>query len=142
MMRMCYEKIRHRKVLVVEDDCAVNKVLCLSLKYGGFETAQAESGGEALRKLDSDGFDAVILDLCLPDGLGGDVLHRLQATGSPVWIAMSALDEDEAARRYGPLQGPFLAKPFNPWDLIGLLDSLLANDVEDRRNMRERRIAS
>lgn len=131
-MKTCYERIGQRKVLLVEDDCAVKRVLNLSLKCGGFETTAAESGGEALRRLDADGFDAVVLDLCLPDGLGGDVLHRLQAAGRhPVWVAMSALDEDEADKRFGPLQGPFLAKPFDPWDLIGLLDRLLGEDGAD-----------
>ncbi len=135
---MWHEKTGCRRVLLVEDDFAVKRVLDMSLRSGGFETAQAESGGEALRELDADAFDAVVLDLCLPDGLGGDVLHRLQAGGAhPVWVAMSALDEDEAVRRYGPLQGPFLAKPFDPWDLIGLLDRLLAEDGGDPSHIPE-----
>ena len=142
MLRMCYQGTKRRKVLLVEDDSAVNKVLGLSLRCGGFDTTQAESGGEALQKLDANGFDAVVLDLCLPDGLGGDVLHRLQAADSPVWVAMSALDEDEAHKRFGPLQGAFIAKPFDPWDLIGMLDRLLADDLEARRSARERRAAS
>jgi two-component system OmpR family response regulator len=132
-MKMCYDKTEHRRVLLIEDDSAVTRVLRLSLKNGGFETAEAESGGEALKIMDDDGFDAVILDLCLPDGLGGDVLRRLQTNdGYPVWVAMSALDEDEVTRRFGPLQGPFLAKPFDPWDLISLLDNLLETDAGDR----------
>ncbi|MGA2285437.1 MAG: response regulator [Dehalococcoidia bacterium] len=129
-------------MLLIEDDSAVKRMLNLSLRCGGFETTQAESGGEALRKLDADGFDAVILDLCLPDGLGGDVIQRLQATDGPVWVAMSALDEYEAHQLFGPFRGPFIAKPFDPWDLIGLLDRLLADDLEDRRDIRERRAAS
>ncbi len=134
---------KRRKVLLIEDDTAVNRMLNLSLRCGGFETTQAESGGEALKKLDSDAFDAVILDLCLPDGLGGDVLARLQGTApSPVWVAMSALDECEADRLFGPLRGPFMAKPFDPWTLINLLDQLLSDDIGDRRAARNRRAAS
>lgn len=142
MLKMCYQGTKRRRVLLIEDDSAVNKVLGLSLRCGGFEATQAESGGEALQKLDADRFDAVVLDLCLPDGLGGDVLHRLQAKDSPVWVAMSALDEYEADKRFGPLKGAFIAKPFNPWDLIGLLDRLLADELEGRRSVRERRAAS
>jgi DNA-binding response OmpR family regulator len=123
---MSREKIGHRKVLVIEDDDAIVRMLRLSLRNGGFETARAESGREALNAMNENAFDAVILDLCLPDGRGGDVLQRLQAGGRrPPWIVMSALDEDEAVRRYGPLQGPFLPKPFDPWDLVRLLDRLL-----------------
>jgi hypothetical protein len=36
-------------------------------------------------------------------------------------------------RRYGPLQGPFLPKPFDPWDLIRLLDHLLGNGSHGRQ---------
>jgi len=130
---MFRRNLTHRKVLVIEDDDAIVRVLRLSLRSNGFETARAESGREALTAMDEGDFDAVILDLCLPDGRGGDVLQRLQAAGDcPVWVVMSALDEDEAVRRYGPLQGPFLPKPFDPWDLIRLLDRLLGPGPEGR----------
>jgi hypothetical protein len=38
---------------------------------------------------------------------------------------MSALDRREAARQYGPVDGHFLAKPFDPWDLARILNGLL-----------------
>jgi DNA-binding response OmpR family regulator len=131
---MFKQNLTHRKVLVIEDDEAIVRMLRMSLRSSGFDTARAESGREALTAMDEGEFDAVILDLCLPDGRGGDVLQRLQAAGHcPAWVVMSALDEDEAVRRYGPLQGPFLPKPFDPWDLIRLLDHLLGNGSHGRQ---------
>jgi len=124
------KRSEHPRVLVVEDDDAVGKVLRLSLRRGGFDTAEAESGGEALRIMERSTFEAVVLDLCLPDGLGGAVLQQLQGVlpgGHPVWVVMSALDEDEATRRFGPLQGPFLAKPFDPYELVDTLTGLLSD---------------
>jgi DNA-binding response OmpR family regulator len=121
----------HPRVLVVEDDDAIVRMLRLSLRSGGFEPESAGSGREALEAMDAHAFDAVVLDLCLPDGRGGDVLRRLQASSRfPVWIVMSALDEYEATRRFGPLKGPFLPKPFDPWDLTRLLDRLLGKGPE------------
>jgi DNA-binding response OmpR family regulator len=76
-----------------------------------------------------DHFDAVVLDLGLPDGLGGAVLRKLQDVSPkqrPAWVIISALDEDEAVHRYGSLKGPFIPKPFDPWDLIRKLEQLLA----------------
>ena len=77
--------------------------------------------------------DAVILDLGLPDKRGGDVLAWLrnaaqQKTGSPVWIVVSAMDLREAVKGYGPLGEHFLPKPFDPWDLVQLLERLLSAD--------------
>ncbi len=117
------------KVLIVEDDPAVTRILRVCLQNVGFETAHAETGGEALQKLDGTPFDAVLLDLGLPDGRGGDVLKKLQAEptdGCPAWVIISALDEDEAARRYGPLKGVYVPKPFDPWELIRTLQGLIA----------------
>ena len=58
------------------------------------------------------------------------MLSRLRqhnhAEGSPAWVVISALDRQEVVGRYGPIGGHFMAKPFNPWDLVALIESLLA----------------
>jgi DNA-binding response OmpR family regulator len=118
-----------RSVLIVEDDAAVARVLRVCLRRAGFETSEVETGAEALKNMDARTPDAVLLDLGLPDGLGGAVLRRLQEVspdGYPVWLIVSALDEDEAVRRYGPLKGTFIPKPFDPWDLVKALENLLS----------------
>jgi DNA-binding response OmpR family regulator len=116
-----------RRVLIVEDDPAVSRVLRICLRRAGFETIEVETGGEALKKLREEHPDAVLLDLGLPDGLGRAVLNQLHESpdGYPAWLIVSALDEDEANRRYGPLKGTFVAKPFDPWDLIKKLEDML-----------------
>ena len=116
------------KVLLVEDDAAITRTLNISLRSSGFDVTGARSGEDALRMMESNAFDAVVLDLGLPDGRGNDVLERLQQgtfADHPVWVIMSALDKEEAIRQYGPLNGPFLAKPFDPWDLVHMLKELL-----------------
>jgi DNA-binding response OmpR family regulator len=116
-----------RSVLIVEDDPAVARILRVCLRRAGFETIEVETGGEALKKMDEGPPDAVLLDLGLPDGLGGAMLHRLHEArdGYPAWLIVSALDEDEAVRRYGPLKGVFVPKPFDPWELVKKLEELL-----------------
>lgn len=118
------------KVLLLEDDPAVARMLRFSLRAAGFDVTTVTAGAEALDILNEQGAtDAVILDLGLPDGLGKAVLDRLRQAnelGRPVWVVISALDREEAAGRYGPLGSHFLAKPFNPWDLIRMLEALLS----------------
>ncbi len=120
---------RPPRVLVVEHDPAIAKMLRFSLRAAGFDVAAVTAGAEALNILKDQGAtDGVVLDLGLPDGLGKAVLDRLQKAddrGFPAWVVISTLDRDEATSRYGPLGTHFLAKPFNPWDLIRMLAALL-----------------
>ena len=124
---------KEKRVLIVEDDRAVRRILSVTLSRAGFSTVEADSGREALAEIDKAPFGAVLLDLGLPDGLGGAVLKRLQASpdGRPVWMIVSALDEDDAVRRYGPLKGIFVPKPFDPWDLVKRLERLIESHHED-----------
>jgi len=115
------------RVLVIEDDDGVARVLGMCLGEAGFEVCQASAGGEALDTLETELPDAVVLDLGLPDRLGGAVLERLRQArdqAGPAWVVISALSREEATQRYGPL-GSFLAKPFDPYVLVGKLDELL-----------------
>ena len=91
---------------------------------------QTSTGAEALRILQELSPEAAVLDLQLPDGQGGavlDLLRRSEGTAkAPVWVVISALDQAEAIKRFGPLGSHFLAKPFDPWQLVAILNTLLA----------------
>ncbi|MDA0734558.1 MAG: response regulator [Chloroflexi bacterium] len=117
-------------VLVVEDDRSVRRMLRFSLTDSGFEVDEVDNGVGAIQKLESNTPDAVIVDLGLADGRGANVLdwlhHRADAgEGRPVWVVVSALDQDEAMKRYGSLGPHFIAKPFDPWKLVELIENLL-----------------
>ncbi len=119
-----------RRVLVVEDDRGVMGMLRFALKRAGFEVTETTTGSNALAVMQKGGVDVVVLDLGLPDGLGGAVLQWLQEHGQPLpggpdWVVITALDRQEAAKKYGPLGSNFLAKPFNPWELVSILNTLL-----------------
>ena len=130
---------RPQRVLVVEDDPAIAKMLRYSLRAAGFDIAVVAAGSDALQILEREPTDGVVLDLGLPDGLGKAVLDRLRKAddcGFPAWVVISALDRDEATSRYGPLGTHFLAKPFNPWDLIRMLAALLSESKGGQQRRR------
>jgi DNA-binding response OmpR family regulator len=115
-------------VLLIEDNDGLARILGLTLKSHGFNLRRVATGGEALETLRRDEVQGVILDLSLPDERGGEVLDWLSTTeqGSTLaWVVTSAFDLEEATRRYGPVGGWFVAKPFDPWDLVKTLDRLL-----------------
>ena len=115
-------------MLVVEDDGSVAKMLHIALGAAGFDSVEARTGSEALDILGREALDALILDLVLPDGLGGSVLEWLRGVPphtAPVHVVMSALERKEATAQFGELGEDFFEKPFDPWDLVRRLDQLL-----------------
>ncbi len=122
--------VKQKRVLVVEDDQGVARMLSLVLRSAGFDVSSARNGGQAMRFLAAEPADAVVLDLGLPDGLGGDVLQWLRQQAAspdgPAWVAISALDAEEVHRRHGAIGDHFLAKPFDPWKLVSMLRALMA----------------
>jgi two-component system KDP operon response regulator KdpE len=116
------------RVLVVEDDDGVASMLAICLAAAGFEVARVTLGAEALRMLACEAVHAIILDLGLPDGLGGSVLEWLRrpsGQGALPYLVISALDQGEVKKRYGPMGENFLPKPFDPWVLVGRLEEML-----------------
>ena len=108
-----------RAVLVVEDDQGVAHMLRFALRRAGFTVEEAKTGQAALDALTDHPVDAVVLDLGLPDDNAGAVLGWLRGRGDgPSWVVISALDQADATGRYGPMDGRFVAKPFNPADLM------------------------
>ena len=106
-------------------------MLRFALREAGFDVADVSTGGEALRILQQQPPDATVLDLQLPDSQGGAALDFLRrsaerTTDAPVWVVISALDQEEAIKRFGPLGRHFLAKPFDPWQLVAILNTLLS----------------
>jgi DNA-binding response OmpR family regulator len=116
------------RILVVEDDDGVARMLHISLAAAGFDSIKVGCGREALEVLERESVDAVILDLVLPDGLAGVVLDWLRRPPphcAPAWVVISALAPREVAARHGELGESFFAKPFDPWDLIRRLNKLM-----------------
>lgn len=119
------------RILVVEDDQSVRRMLRFSLRSAGFEIFEVSTGAEALHALHRDAPEAIVLDLGLPDGLGGSVLEWLRQSeadpnGSAVWVIISARDQTDVVTQCGPLGKHFLAKPFNPWELVTRPQELMA----------------
>jgi two-component system OmpR family response regulator len=115
--------VASKSVLVVEDDPAVQGVLRIALRRAGFTVSTATSGTEALRLIDEQSPDGVILDLMLPDGRSREVLELIKEEGAEMsaWLVVSAMDPDEVHRLYGDLGRRFFPKPFDPWDLANSL---------------------
>lgn len=68
------------RILIVEDEKNIARVLELELKYEGYETGVAHSGSEGLIQFREQEWDLVLLDLTLPEIHGLDVLKRIRSS--------------------------------------------------------------
>jgi DNA-binding NtrC family response regulator len=116
-------------ILVVDDDPMVTSALKFFVEARGHRFAGASGVAEASRALASQPFDAVLLDLYLPDGDGLDVLDRcLELDPAPAVIVMTARAEIHgavAAIRRGAAD--YLAKPLDLDDLGARLEHALGH---------------
>lgn len=109
------------KILVAEDDRALNALVCSMLKEGGFETISCLDGAAALRALEEQPCDMLITDVMMP-GLDGFALAKeVREGGSDIPILfMTALDDKLAQQRgYRAGADDYVVKPFDA-DLLML----------------------
>jgi two-component system, OmpR family, response regulator QseB len=103
------------RILVIEDDPVLRDGLKVGLGLSGFSADTVTTLADARAALDSDSFDAIVLDRMLPDGSGLDLLRSMRAGGdrTPV-ILLTA--KDEVSDRIDGLDAgadDYLGKPFD-----------------------------
>jgi DNA-binding response OmpR family regulator len=111
------------RVLVVEDDHELRGVVAKGLRRAGFEVTTASDGAGALRTAESAVFDAVVLDIGLPDADGRDVCQALRAAGTTAPVVFLTARGGVTDRLSGFAAGgdDYLAKPFHLAELVARL---------------------
>jgi CheY-like chemotaxis protein len=108
------------RVLLVDDDPTILRLLEVNFRLEGFEVRSATCGQDALA-MAAEQPDAIVLDVTLPDMDGHDVYERLRGDGAlasiPI-VFLSARARDEELARYGTAAVRFVAKPFDPAALV------------------------
>ncbi|GIJ79477.1 Response regulator receiver domain-containing protein [Micromonospora phaseoli] len=115
-------------VLVVDDSQTKRYLLVNWLTRAGFTVLEAETGGEALRRVEVDPIDLVVLDVRLPDLSGFEVCERIKSAhpALPV-IHVSAHAVDVTDRTQGLTRGAdaYLAEPIEPEELVATAHAVL-----------------
>ena len=115
------------QILLIEDDARLAGMVRDYLGESGFRVTVAPTGGQGLTLHARDRFDAIILDLMLPDIDGLEVCRRLRAKGAPVPVMMLTAKGDPMDRVVGLELGAddYLPKPFEPRELLARLRAIL-----------------
>jgi two-component system OmpR family response regulator len=120
-----------KRLLVVDDDKALRKLLGDYLGENGYEVVLVGDGEAMRQELARTAFDLIILDLMLP-GEDGLTLCRDMRVRSSVPILMLTARGDELDRIIGLEMGAddYLAKPFNPRELLARIRNILRRSQE------------
>jgi len=129
------------RILLVEDDPRLAEMLSEYLGQAGYSVSVAPRGATALEQLAHAEFDAVVLDLMLPDMDGLDVCRQLRARSDTPVLMLTARGE-EVDRVVGLELGAddYLPKPFNPRELVARMRAILRRSmlIDPQPGRRER----
>lgn len=114
------------RVLVVDDESDMRQLVGMYLDNFGYEWGEAENGKEALKKLETDHYDLVVLDIMMPEMDGLSVCKEIRKTSDVPIIFLTAKGE-EWNRVNGLRMGAddYIVKPFSPGELVARMEAVL-----------------
>lgn len=120
------EGYKLEKILIVEDEAAIRKVLQAYLKKAGFEVIQCARGDEAIELMKKEMPELVLLDVMLPGKSGWEVLSEIKEQNLAPVIMLTALG-DTPERVKGLHQGAddYIAKPFAGEEVVARVGAVL-----------------
>jgi DNA-binding response OmpR family regulator len=115
------------RLLLVEDDDAVADAVGLHLLQAGFALDREADGARALRRIERDEFDLVLLDLTLPGADGWDITRHLRERRPQTPVMILSARSAEAHRVLGLELGAddYLVKPFSMLEMLARVRALL-----------------
>src|SRR5215207_9969688 len=114
------------RVLIVEDEAELTRVLRQALSESGFSVDTAADGEEGLWKAQNTDYDAIILDLMLPRLHGGDVLRVLRESKTTPVLVITARDAPtDKIANLNLGADDYLTKPFDLDELIARVRALI-----------------
>jgi len=114
------------RILVVDDEVAIARVLRSCLKAKGFETLASRNGTEAIQIIERESPDLLILDIMMPDMDGFEVLRRVREWSQIPIIMLSALgNEEDKVKCLNLGADDYLSKPCGINELIARVKAVL-----------------
>lgn len=133
------EEKMQSKILIIEDDSDIRKMVANHIKKEGFILSEAPDGISGLQKFQDESFDLVLLDIMLPKMDGLEVMRHIREKSTTPILILSAKDCDvDKAVGLGMGADDYLAKPFSLLELSARVKALIRRaktfsaDIEDK----------
>ncbi len=121
------------RILVIEDDDAIQRLLGISLKEEGFEAVKASDGKEGINLASSQPFSLILLDLGLPDIDGKEVIEALRVISNniPIIVVSARSDSEEKIACLDLGVNDYVQKPFSVGELMARIRASIRNRKKD-----------
>ncbi len=115
------------KVLIINSDPEISRILEVNLAHANLDVVSAQSGTEALHKIHHDKSDIIILDPALPDIECSEICHQIkEATGDVPIILLSAKSKKRnQTTKVEDIAVRYITKPFDPKEVVALVQGYL-----------------
>ncbi len=116
-----------KKVLVVEDEISIQRILQYDLMQSGFSVDLASDGEEGLQKALANQYDVMLLDVMLPKRDGFSVCKELRNRGNSTYIVILSARDDELDRVLGLDVGAddYMTKPFSSREVVSKVKAII-----------------
>ncbi len=128
------------KILIVEDDEKIARVIQLELEFESYEVSNAYTGKEALDKYEEESFDLILLDVMIPELNGLEVLRRIRQKDETVRIIMLTARDAVMDKVSGLDSGAndYMTKPFEIEELLARIRAQLKqNEISQNTRQEE-----
>jgi len=125
------------RVLVVEDSKRIREYVCKALKKSGFAVDSAEEGEDGLAQAELNPYDAIVLDIMLPNVDGLTILKRLREEGNetPILLLTAKDTVDDRVKGLRTGADDYLVKPFALEELVARVEVLCRRRYHERATM-------
>lgn len=121
-----------KKILIIEDDAAIQNILTEPLTAEGYEVASAFDGAEGITEFQKQEYDLILLDLMLPKIDGYTVCEMIRRESQIPIIILTALDsEDAQIKGFDKLADDYITKPFSVKLVLKRVEALLRRTSSD-----------
>lgn len=115
------------RILVAEDDKALNKLVCKYLSDNGYEAVSCCDGQDALHKMEQQSFDMIISDIMMPNVDGYELAETVRTIDANIPILFMTAIDDKPSKQYSYKLGvdDYVVKPFDTEILMLRVGALL-----------------
>ena len=123
------------KILIVEDDQTISKLIAASLSISGSESVPCFDGSEAVHMVRNEEFDLILLDIMLPGLDGFQVMEKIRETGTPVIFLTAMGDVSDRVKGLKSGAEDYIVKPFEPLELLARIEIVLRRFNREQKNL-------